>query len=1235
MKNNFLFILIACFFCAYAYSTPRMEGRFIQLQNTYTTPVWTQINFQQAYNAPPAVFMLSTNQGGNPAIIRIRNVTNTGFEALPLEPSGEDGEHITMGAHYFAIEKGVHTFTDGTVAEIGSVQINNLQYGSTNYGNGADFDIARSWYTLNFATSFSQRPTFFHSLQTINNLDSVVPQTALIPFYTIAVESDSLSANSVNIALEASETRKGSSNQTETIAYMAVEPGSNRTFLDDDGNTVTWETFFSGNVIDGWSDGCNNINFNNTYTTTPLVAASKVSRNGTDGGWLRSCRLNANQLGLVVDEDRSWDNERNHGLEEASILAMDKSLFVFSGDLPSCEALFPTPLASFDDSGIRLDKRVTVTSGSSILVAPFLDITAPGVGNQPKCNGATCSASGTNAITASEALAIPSVVNDGSSTSLPSSLSGDYFFDQQQLDFSPGNYTVTAPTRIFLQWSFNDSTKAELLLRTSNITIAPGAYLAIYVDGSVQISPSVELNVLLIATGQVDVGDGAKNLGFITAGDGIIARDNTEFESTPRPGYIPGMCGSESIEVVDHYRFELSDNKGLTCEAKAFKIKACANADCTTLYSQPVSLDLSPNVNTQYTWSPSENISFTGELDLSLASNKVQNNVAVSFNSATPSAQLQCFIGGSLITGDCRVNYADTGFLIKDINGDPLADQVAAVEFKAYLRAVKTNDQTGVCDDIFDGARTVKFDTGYVAPNTASLAAQMRMLINGVTIDGVTDVAVNFDPLNGHKAELTVNYPDAGQITISAEDTVDTGATLKGTSDVFVVRPDRLEFVLEDNHAVTDNSYALNEAGSVFKKTNQDFPITINAVNKDGVITQNFHSSELSAGALSFNHTLVYPTTGVSGVVTPDESGVSFSNGVASFNAKWSEVGILGLDIAVASTGYLTHSEGFSGQISNIGRFVPAAFYLVPPVELPPMCDSFTYLAQPFKAKYTIRALSDEADNGIVTQNYFGPLAKANLVMKLENNEPTAKYKSFDNFVDSNSVSRLIDRTSLGTWSAGLYALDNSQFQLKRDTAVDGPFKAVQFVLEVTDGESSPFTLLKGLNEDPHTNNLALACNAASPATCTGVKLNTSLMEFRYGRLVLEDTYGSAFSPIQIPLKTEYWDDTQWKLNTLDNCSEYQQSLTQLSPASPALTFSLQGMSPYVLQAGKYQTGQGIEVNPLSQEQDGVFFIEYTNPEAWLQYDWLGDNSLLNPRSQIQFGRYRGNDRVIYWRESN
>ena len=50
------------------------------------------------------------------------------------------------------------------------------------------------------------------------------------------------------------------------------------------------------------------------------------------------------------------------------------------------------------------------------------------------------------------------------------------------------------------------------------------------------------------------------------------------------------------------------------------------------------------------------------------------------------------------------------------------------------------------------------------------------------------------------------------------------------------------------------------------------------------------------------------------------------------------------------------------------------------------------------------------------------------------------------------------------------------------------------------------------------------------------------------------------------------------------------------------------------------------------------FTVDYNSPETWLRYDWNGDNNFNdpndNPRGVLQFGRFRGNDRVIYWREN-
>ena len=324
------------------FAVPQIEGRFIELQNTYNKAEWTTISFSQVYDEPPAVFMLSTNQGGNPAIVKIRNVTRTGFEALPLEPSGEDGPHITMGAHYLAIAYGVHEFPNGDIVEVGKMELgaDTIQASTSSpwyEAKGGPLKIGEEdarYAQVLLETNFGEKPVFFHSIQTLNNQVDVngkkPPNEHLLPFLTIAAKYE---ASSYFIALEASETDYEPVVRNETVAYMATTEGFDRRFFDDNGVEVVWEADFADVKIQGWDDGCFRNDFKNKYAQTPLVAASKISRNGGDGGWLRSCGVNKTRLGLRVDEDRSLDSERNHTEEDASILAMT-SEFVFSGEVP-------------------------------------------------------------------------------------------------------------------------------------------------------------------------------------------------------------------------------------------------------------------------------------------------------------------------------------------------------------------------------------------------------------------------------------------------------------------------------------------------------------------------------------------------------------------------------------------------------------------------------------------------------------------------------------------------------------------------------------------------------------------------------------------------------------------------------------------------------------------------------------------------------------------------------------
>ncbi len=1229
--------LLLCFSNAWA-TLPKMEGRFVELQNTYVSRVWTQINFQQIYDEPPAVFMLSTNQGGNPAIVRIRNITTSGFEALPLEPSGEDGEHVTMGAHYLAIEYGVHEFPDGTIVEVGSAFLTDLQYGAKSPFIGT---VSKSYDSLSFQHSFSVRPNFFHSLQTLESLDSNPPYEALIPFFTIAVESGSLSATGVNVALEASQTEKGTINE-EKMAYLAVEPGTGRVFSDDDGNIVEWESFFTGFNVVGWDDECVTFSFTNEYTAEPLVMASNNSRDGNDGGWLRSCELTSTYLGLVVDEDRSVDRERSHGKEEASILAM-RGNFIVREQVVQCDDLFPGALATYNNSNIQLFGGVTITDENArLLTTESLTLTGMGI----QCNGQTCVATGSNAITEEEAASLPRVDNDGSSSyPLSSSLAGDYFLDRNAVAMNNRTFEVTAPTRIFIKNSSTATSKAEFSIINSIFNVQSGAYLSVYVDGNVTLGSNINLPIMLFATGNIAIGEQVNLMGSITAGGQITANANSTFTALPVPNNIPGICGIDTPSILDHYRLTLSDGNGLTCAPKEITLTACGNDNCDLFYDQPTTLDLSPDETVEQSWVTGETVSFTGTTEVLFAKNSV-GSVNLGYNTASPSAPIRCYISGVNVgLNGCTVTFTDSGFIFKNLTAGnttipmQLSAKPSDEGFNASqiaIQAVETNTTTGVCEGVFEQGQSVAINLSYNCSNTSTCSDSL-LVSNGGNTHALTQAQQSF-PLvfdEDSQAALVLNYPDAGQISLlaNAELVLDSNTglstSLSGASNQFLVKPFAVALNISDS-----NAFASTSSDSLFRLTDQNFNVQMNAVQwvrgqdtdnngepddltqvNNNTIAKHFYGERPMLTA-----SLRLPAGGVQGslneqtVVNFTDSGAAYSQSTSSYS--YDQVGIIDLNFNLSDNDYLGGGDIY-GQLNHVGRFAPAQFN-ISSVTAEPVCtvagSRLTYLDQPFELGYVVQA---ENSAGQRMQNYIDGFAKSVVATNIENSEA-------GNYQSASALKPRLLNLDTVTWEsgalAGQYIVSEDDLIFARTSSPDGPFEYTHLLAS-----------LSGLEGAALVNANELANSGSSCTTdCDSVRLTNLPIQFRYGRRVIDNNSGSDLNELLLPMSVEYYDGTQFVLNNEDNCTEFDKNnLTQLSPSSPVSVLQYSGSGAGSFENGSYPVNNGIYAQPNGI---GIFKYEYET-ESWLQYDWQGDNSQLNPQGELQFGQFRGNDRVIYWRE--
>ena len=298
--------------------------------NTFNNPaLFTSETFRQTFDEVPLVFILANQQGGDPSTILIQNISTTGFVYAQVEPddngagggSGNDGPHVSMaGIPYIAIEPGVHTLTDGTIIEAGYITTNRFQ---------SRLLSGDSWETLSFRGNFAAAPTLIIQLQTMNNETALTTPGPYNPFpnpsHWMSAVVRNVTATTAQVAIERSEATLNTFTATENIGYLAIQSAYNGTFVDNVANTVELDSFISGNVLDGWSDGCDNVSFPNINSNQRIAIASKRTRNDTDGGWLRRCALANGSIGLTVDEDRAEDNERNHLNETASVLVFDRA----------------------------------------------------------------------------------------------------------------------------------------------------------------------------------------------------------------------------------------------------------------------------------------------------------------------------------------------------------------------------------------------------------------------------------------------------------------------------------------------------------------------------------------------------------------------------------------------------------------------------------------------------------------------------------------------------------------------------------------------------------------------------------------------------------------------------------------------------------------------------------------------------------------------------------------------
>ena len=717
-----------------------------------------------------------------------------------------------------------------------------------------------------------------------------------------------------------------------------------------------------------------------------------------------------------------------------------------------------------------------------------------------------------------------------------------------------------------------------------------------------------------------------------------------------RHGALGGKVnfGCTAEPQIHHYEI-VHDGNGLTCAAETVTLKACIDDSCANLSTESVTLDFL--VDGALVSAPT----FTGSTDISFNNTDVET-VTLSVANATVSASdpVVCDDG---VGASCNMVFSNAGFrfLYGDSNSETLPNQVSGTVFPEELKLQALKDNNGVCEGIFTGSNNIDLSQQNVTPTSP---AGLNFTINSSSIakhPSFTNTGLNFGA-DSIAIIPTPIYHDAGQIRLHANYNVG-GITLTGSSDPFWVSP--AELVV----SATSGSTVLNGASSSAGPTHaagENFTLTVSAKNSLGVVTPNYSPGEIE---LKLERTGPTPTlTGsVNGDLTyaagatlsasvgstfQDVTFTNFSSGVSTFNgAQYSEVGLLNLDVQDSDYGHVGIT--IPAEAINIGRFVPDHFEqtIVTNGSFLATCNigtTFAYSGQTDEATGLIGAISyltkpvlaiiARNKQGDITQNYYEDgQGTSNDYMKLAAAGVGVTAPTLD------EVARGVDTTLLPL-TANMNTGTLSQNDLTTLTPADNPLP--RGVLHYQFSELDNFFYNRSANALVAPFNSDIDFSIATIIDSDNVNVDIAKMvdasptgvEIRFGRLVLENSFGPEISSLPQPMQIEHFDGTNYIVSENNNCVTYDASNIMLSNISlnPALTGAAGGNGNFI--GGETRA---VELTAPGAGNTGEIGVVYSTFE-WLKFDWGNTGSYdQNPSAIATFGLYRGNDRIISWREVN
>lgn len=639
---------------------------------------------------------------------------------------------------------------------------------------------------------------------------------------------------------------------------------------------------------------------------------------------------------------------------------------------------------------------------------------------------------------------------------------------------------------------------------------------------------------------------------------------------------------------LDHVEVVANNASGLTCQNNTFKVRACANAACTSLYTKGVTGNVtftrSDGRDTRtVAYSIASGSAYSGDLSVSMPSNggnsTTWNTTATSVPAAASSSM--CAFGALAGSNLCAFTANTTGLLLSLPAG-------VAGDTQTLTFTLVSEGWSGACTSP-SGAGSVtssvvaKYGVATNATNATLLSSgsssALKTLTSGSTISGLT---------TGVSAAVGTNafsYADSGQVQLGVTVTGVSGtlpSSLSGVKNSVVATV--VPAALKIEPVINGNIELINPQVAA----SGDFQLRVTALSRAGGMLRNF-GAEPGLGALGISKLLLKPV-GASIKSDPDLAmgQISFNNGIALVTLSWDEVG--SLDFVATLADYLGTGRSVSGKltdtVANGLRLVPAKFDLA----VTPRCAAndgagsfaFAYAGQPIDV--TVTALNAD---GVVTQNYDGTAASAS-----------------DRLANSVSIAPVSGANSGSLGSNNVLAATAFANGAGEGTITYG----------MTNKLSAPDTV-------------ALT---ASDADVNTVKSTPSVL-VRSGRIKLSNAFGSEKSVLDIPMQVQYWTGKSWTASN-DSCTTTSLVTTNALKRNAYKSHAGAATSAWATSASSVALTAGVGKLTLSAPgsgKTGTVDIELDLSASGANLPWLqslddacGANTVCNPKARASFGVY-------------